>query len=126
MEGAIEVGRQRRGHSAEFKAQVMQACSQPGVSVASVALAHGLNANLVRRWSKGPDTGCGVALEAARPVQRDNGGTSAAFVPVRLEMADSTARDIRLELHRRAATVIVSWPSQEAAARGAWLREWLR
>ncbi|MEF9672469.1 transposase [Pseudomonas sp. PCH446] len=33
-----------------FKAQVVQECLQPGVSMASVALRHGINANLVRKW----------------------------------------------------------------------------
>jgi transposase-like protein len=49
MDGAAVESRRRRTHSAQFKARVMQACRQPGVSVASVALSHGLNANLVRR-----------------------------------------------------------------------------
>ena len=54
MDGvAGEGGRRRRTHSAEFKARVMQACGHPGVSIASVALSHGLNANLVRRWLSG-------------------------------------------------------------------------
>lgn len=43
----------RRRHSAEFKAAVLAACTHPGASVASVALAHGVNANLVHRWRRG-------------------------------------------------------------------------
>jgi transposase-like protein len=35
-----EGGRKRRRHSAEFKAKVVAACRQPGVSMAAVALAH--------------------------------------------------------------------------------------
>ena len=40
----------RRTHSTEFKARVVQACEARGASVAGVALAHGVNANLVRKW----------------------------------------------------------------------------
>ena len=40
----------RRRHSAEFKAEVLAACDEPGASISAVALAHGLNANLVRKW----------------------------------------------------------------------------
>lgn len=40
----------RRVYSAEFKSQVLADCRQSGVSVAAVALAHGLNVNLVRKW----------------------------------------------------------------------------
>jgi transposase len=32
------------------KAELVRRCLQPGVSVAAMALAHGVNANLVRRW----------------------------------------------------------------------------
>ena len=52
MDAEVE-GRRRRKHSAQFKLQVMQACRQPGVSIAPVALSFGLNANLVRRWLNG-------------------------------------------------------------------------
>lgn len=38
-----------RRHGAKFKAQVVRACRQPGVSIAAVALANGLNANMLRR-----------------------------------------------------------------------------
>ena len=33
----------RRRHSPEFKAQMIAACQQPGVSIAAVAQANGLN-----------------------------------------------------------------------------------
>jgi transposase len=128
MDGAAVEGRRRRTHSAQFKARVMQACRQPGVSVASVALSHGLNANLVRRWLNGRGTGSGsaLALGAAHPVQRVAAGVAGTFVPVQLGTADPTPRDIRLELRRGAATIVVNWPTREAAACGSWLLEWLR
>jgi hypothetical protein len=40
-------------HSAEFKMQVLAECQQSGASVAAVALAHGLNVNLLRKWLVG-------------------------------------------------------------------------
>ena len=40
----------RRTYSAEFKQQIVQACKAPDVSIASVALQHGLNTNLVSKW----------------------------------------------------------------------------
>ena len=130
MDGAAIEGRRRRTHSAEFKARVMQACRQPGVSVASVALSHGLNANLVRRWLNGRGTGSGsaLALGAGHPAQlRAAAGVAATFVPVQFAAADAPPpSDIRLELRRGAATVIVDWPAREAAACGNWLSEWLR
>lgn len=43
----------RRRHGAELKAKVLAACNEPGASIAAVALSHGLNANLVRKWLVG-------------------------------------------------------------------------
>ncbi|MEQ1278651.1 MULTISPECIES: transposase [Acinetobacter] len=40
----------RRTYSAEFKQQIVQACKAPDVSIASVALQHGLNTHLVSKW----------------------------------------------------------------------------
>ncbi|WP_458237632.1 transposase, partial [Pseudomonas sp. P5_A2_2] len=41
--------RGRRRHDDELKAKVLSECAVPGASVAHVALAHGLNANLVHK-----------------------------------------------------------------------------
>ena len=40
----------RRTYTAAYKLDVVRRCSEPGVSVAGVAMTHGINANLVRRW----------------------------------------------------------------------------
>jgi transposase-like protein len=63
--------RTRREYSAELKAQVVQACRQPGASVASVAMAHSINANVVRLWLREPSR----TLALAQPP---------AFVPISL------------------------------------------
>lgn len=65
---------QRRTHGAEFKAQVLAECRQPGASVAAVALAHGLNVNLVRKWL----VGRGIKRTSARPAR-----TTATSSPMR-------------------------------------------
>jgi len=63
---------------------------------------------------------------AQRPAaMRTLADAALAFVPLQLEMPRVAPADIRLELRRGAATVIVNWPAQEAAACGRWLREWL-
>jgi len=40
----------RSTYSREAKRQLAQLCAQPGVSVARLALTHGVNANLLRKW----------------------------------------------------------------------------
>ena len=49
-EATLPTGRSWRRHSAEFKSQVIELARQPGISTAAVALANGLNANMLRRW----------------------------------------------------------------------------
>lgn len=111
--------RPRRLHTPEFKQQVVAACKEPGASVAGVALAHGVNANLVRRW---------LAERGVQPPSRQAlPEPELGFVPVRLEPAHPTSPpDIRLELRRGSTLVTIRWPVSAADACGAWLREWLR
>ncbi len=42
--------RKRRTYSKQFKAEVAAQCLMPGASVSAVALSHGINANVVRKW----------------------------------------------------------------------------
>ena len=119
-----EVGagrRRRRTHSVEFKAQVVAACSLPGVSIAAVAMAHGVNANLARRWVlEAERRGGGVLVSPA------NDAVAIAFVPVQLPPAQAESADIRIELRRGSTAISVSWPCAAASACAAWMRELLR
>ena len=134
---------QRRVHGAEFKARVLAECQQPGASVAAVALAHGLNVNLLRKWL----VGRGIkrtGLPALRTVASQQLAATAGcdepaiaplqFVPVELapvaaadpsptQAAVASAADIHIELTRGATQLCVRWPSAQAAACSAWLRE---
>ncbi len=40
----------RRVYHAAAKRELVRRCLEPGVSVAGMALAHGINANLLRKW----------------------------------------------------------------------------
>jgi transposase len=40
----------KRMYVHEFKLSLVRRCRQPGVSVSAVALEHGINANLLRKW----------------------------------------------------------------------------
>jgi len=43
----------RRRYDPASKQRLVEACLQPGVSLAGVALRHGVNANLLRKWVAG-------------------------------------------------------------------------
>jgi transposase len=139
----------RRVHGEEFKARVLAECRQPGTSVAAVALAHGLNANLLRKWLQGRGLKrCGPAVQAvAAPAakssaKRGEPATDAAapavlqFLPIDMASAGSSARvpkaaartadvthgpTIDIALARGDVQLQVCWPASQASTCGAWL-----
>jgi transposase len=120
----------RRRHSPELKAKVVAACAAPGASVAAVALAHDLNANLVHKWRRGQGLG---PMRGRVPVPpRSVGVARPEFVALSLPAAlpsvakPTAAAHIHIAIERAGSSVAVSWPVTAAAACGAWLREWLR
>jgi transposase len=126
MDGEVQ-GRRRRTHSPAFKTRVVEACRQSGVSIAAVALSNGLNANLVRRWLNERNLpGAAVTTKEIPFCASSLPAGGDRFVPVQLADRPAEAAAIRLELRRGPVAVSVTWPAQEAAACGAWLREWLR
>jgi transposase len=119
-----EVGagrRRRRAHSAEFKAQVVAACRSPGVSIAAVAMANGVNANLARRWVVDVERRSGGALARAA-----GGAVPTTFVPLQLPPVEAAPADIRIELRRGTTVINVSWPCAAASECAAWIRAVLR
>ena len=85
-----------------------------------MALANGLNANMLRRWmreSEAAGEGGAQLRDVARP----------AFVPLpmpaqpSLPMPEQTAVRVEVEIHRNGTTVRASLPMDGRSA--AWLRE---
>jgi transposase len=110
-------------HSDEFKADAVAACQHPGVSIASVAMAHKVNANLLRRWVKAAESGTPQCVTPARA----GAPPTASFVPLQLPPPPAVpAPEIRIELRRGATAISVTWPSDAAAECAAWMRELLR
>lgn len=67
-EGAVAASRRRPRRRRPFaeKLAIIRECLQPGASLAGVALAHGANANMVRKWVvKYQQGGYGPISEAA-------------------------------------------------------------
>jgi transposase-like protein len=121
----IETGRRRRRrHSALFKAEAVGACQQPGVSIAAVALARGLNANMLRDWvRKAERSGRPIAI---RPTVPDAAlQTPEGFVPVGLP-ASPTEGTIRIVVRRKGRTVSIEWPGSAAHECALMLRELVR
>ena len=110
----------RRRHDAVLKAQVLAECAKPEASVASIALAHGLNANLVHKWRR-----TAAAPSAQKPVANPIPAHSFIALPV-TPSAATPAQELVIELRRGALAVKVTWPVTAASECAAWMRELLR
>lgn len=121
---AIAQRPKRRYYSPELKTQVVAQCQVSGASVAGVALAHGINANIVHRWLR-------EQTAAPMPAVR-NEFVALALTPVAVQQTAlasepaSPPRDIRVEVRHNTGMVTVNWPLEGAASCAAWLRDWLR
>lgn len=93
--------RQRNSYPKSFKAQVAQECLQPDISIASIALRHGINANLVRKWI---------------PLYRDHPSSALpAFIPLTLKTETVTVVPavVSIEIPLRQQSITVSWPASD-------------
>ena len=107
----------RRRHDDELKVKVLSECGVPGASVAQVALAHGLNANLVHKWRRQTAGTKPSVTPAEMPT----------FIPVAMDPAAArVVNDIRIELRRGALAVNVTWPLAASAQCAGWLGELLK
>ena len=117
---ASDKSAKRRNYSEALKAQVMAECEAPSTSVAKVALAHGINANVVHRWRQ-------LAREGRPSVP----AISSGFVPVALapspvQSGSAPTTDIQVQLRRGSTLMTVTWPVAAASDFAAWTRELLR
>jgi len=117
--------RRRRRHSAEFKADVIAECLKPGVSIAAVALAHGLNANMLRKWVIDGEHQLARVPRSVAPAEEPAPAPQPTFIPLALP-ASGVDGEIQIELQRAGTTIKIVWPAAAARDCAAWLREWLR
>ena len=112
--------RRWRRHSDDFKARVVHQARQPNVSMAAVALANGLNANMLRRWVREAETSeARTAGDQSLPgfVQLPFKVLPTAPTPepeLRIERVD-------VEIHRNGSMLRATVPMDSRSA--AWLRE---
>ena len=108
-------GKRKRGrYSNEFKRELVRACEAPGVSTASVALANGVNANLLRRWiSELRD----IARARVENPQRVLANNKPEFVRLESAIRDTAAVNSKVELvlQRGEIRVLVSGSGTECA-----------
>lgn len=115
----------RRTYSLAAKRALVQLCNRPGVSVAGMALAHGINANLLRRWmvqypavpggsgDKAPDKSSAALLPVttARPTSARPPVNAEAFIEI--TFMGATIR-LRGAVDARALGVVLDCLAQRA------------
>ncbi|WP_068881207.1 transposase [Aromatoleum aromaticum] len=102
---SLPAPRTRWRHSPEFKARIIEACLQPGISIAAVALANQRNTNFVRKWVKAhreqalQEVSANVRdVHAAEPSKE----APPTFVPVTVQSPSAEpSGDIRIEIRRQ-------------------------
>ena len=134
--------RRRRKHSPAYKAELVQLCLSSGASLAAIALDHGLNANLLRRWvieheRLGLHTLDDACIDQA-PAPAPAVGPLPEFIPLvratstssltpasahRHECASVADATVRVELNVAQMNITLHWPSSNSLALAHVLRE---
>ena len=120
--------RSRRRYTEEFKKQATEACLIPRVSIASVALANGLNANLLRRWvtERQEAVAGSVTLPDQHPLEITEPSIP-GLVPITVAMPEiPPSGEIKIEIHRNQMLISITWPVSQSTSCAAWLRDLLR
>ena len=101
---ASESTRLRRTYPRQFKSEVVAQCLAAGASVSAIALSHGINANVIRKWLPRHRPGSSGSLTTMLPVTLDtasaapasrpgtHGPRAATRPPIELTLAGATVR----------------------------------
>ena len=116
----------RRNRALELKKAVLDEC-RTGASVAIVAMAHGLNANLVHKWRRLAQGQLVAAVTPPTPAPTFIPLVIASpALPAPTTPACAESRELRIELRRGAIAATVNWPMSAVTECAGWLRELLR
>lgn len=115
--------RSRRRFSVEQKAAIVRECLEPGATLSGVALEHGLNANMVRKWVVRHRAEVQAVMNCAKP----------AMIPVvmapgpgkRSVACQARSRDLRIEIETGRGVMRVSG-ALDAPMLGALLATMIR
>ena len=104
-------GAPRRQHEKSFKAELVARCLLPGASVAAIALAGGINANLLFKWRRDH-------LRSQR-LSSATSSSSSVLVPVHVDSAiDADAGNSHSSAPLPASTALVVAPQRSVRTTG--------
>ena len=115
--------RTHRTYTREFKAELVAACQVPGTSIAAMAGAHAMNANVLHRWLKEhARSGC-HGSSGSRNANRSSVALQsqlAAFIPVQLPASQPVEQPIKVEIRKGTLTMSITWPGSASADFASW------
>ena len=143
--------RRRRTYTPQFKAEMVAQCLEGTVSLASLAVEHGMNPNVLHRWVMEHERYGKHSLQddATTPVYSDT-ASPANWIPVALpgstakrevaprpdkiidapprtpSNAPTTRQTIALELSKRDLRMTLRWPGDDHRGLAGFVRELLR
>ena len=108
------VKRKRCTYSDDFKRELVQKCRHPHTSIASVALEHGINTNLLNRWVENASIENGISN--LDPVSN--------FIAIPINHP-TPSKDITFKIHNPKSdqTLHLTWPITETASLAQLIRE---
>ena len=119
------VRRTKRTYSADTKAELLAACRAPGASIAAVASAHGMNANVLHRWLKESTQsrqriGSGACTDSTAVDIAGQSAPSFISVPLLMKPAVPVEREIKVEVRKGGLVMTVTWPMSAASDFAHW------
>jgi transposase-like protein len=117
--------RTKRTYSADTKAELLAACNAPGASIAAVANANSMNANVLHRWLKESSKsrqsiGMSMGTGATAVDMAGNSVPSFIAVPLLTTPAAPEEREIKVEVRKGSLVMTVAWPMSAASEFACW------
>ncbi len=117
------VRRTKRTYCADTKAELMAACLVPGASIAAIASAHGMNANVLHRWlqvQRQSTQNDGVGAQAVTLKARAVQSPSFIPLPIAVKRCEPVDREIQVEVRKGGLIMTVTWPMSAASDFAHW------
>lgn len=117
--------RTKRTYSAQTKAELLAVCRAPGASIAAVASAHAMNANVLHRWLRESSqsrslVGSNSGTSAAAVGLADQGVPSFIALPLLTKPAEPVGQEIKVEVRKGGLVMSVTWPISAASEFACW------
>ena len=111
--------RTKRTYSADTKAELLAACNAPGASIAAVASANDMNANVLHRWLRESSQSGSCAVSTAVDMS-DRNVPAFIAMPLPPQAAEPVEREIKVEVRKGGVVMSVTWPMSAASEFASW------